>query len=59
MAPDSRVIDISAQKTVDGRRGQEPHIQATVVAAREAWFAVITDNVWFDGDTVAGLEVRD
>ena len=53
------MIDISAQKTVDGRRGEESHVQAAIVAAREAGFALVTDDIWFDGDAVAGLEVRD
>ena len=59
MAPDGRVVDVASQEAVDGRGGQETHVQAAVVAAREAGLAVVADEVGFDGDAVAALEMRD
>lgn len=59
MAPDGRVVDVAAEEAVDGGRGEEAHVEAAVVAAREAGFALVADDVGFDGDAVAGLEVRD
>ncbi len=59
VAPDGRVVDVSPQEAVDGRGGQETHVQAAVIAACEAGFALVADDVRFDGDAVAGFEVRD
>ena len=59
VAPDGRVVDVAAEEAVDGRGGEEAHGEAAVVAAREAGFAVAADDVRFDGDAVAGGEVRD
>lgn len=59
MAPDGRVVDVAAEEAVDGRGGEEAHVEAAVVAAREAGFACVADDVGFDGDAVAGDEVRD
>lgn len=59
VAPHGRVVDVAAQEAVHGRRGQEAHVEAAVVAARQAGFARVADDVRFDGDAVAGLEVRD
>ena len=58
MAPFGRVVDVSSQEAIDGRCGQETHLQAAVVAACEAGFALIADEIRFDGNAVAGLEVR-
>ena len=59
VAPDGRVVDVAPEEAVDGRGGEEAHVEAAVVAAREAGFALVADDVGFDGDAVAGLEVRD
>ena len=59
VAPNGRVVDVAPQEAVDGGRGEETHVEAAVVAAREAGFALVADDVRFDGDAVAGLEVRD
>ena len=59
MAPFSRVVDVSSQEAIDGGCRQETHVQAAVVAAREAGFTFIADEIGFDSDTVARLEVRD
>lgn len=59
VAPDGRVVDVAAQEAVDGRGGEEAHLFAAVVAAREALFAVVADEARFDGDAVTGLQVGD
>lgn len=59
MAPDCGVIDVAAEQAVDGRGGEEAHVEAAVVAAGEAGLALVADDVGFDGDAVAKLEVRD
>ena len=59
VAPDGRVVDVAAQEAVDGRGGEEAHVQAAVVAARQAGLARVADDVRLDGDAVAGLQVRD
>ena len=59
MTPLGRVVDVSSQEAIDGGCRQETHLQAAVVAAREAGFALIADEVWFDGDAVASFKVRD
>lgn len=59
VAPDGWVVDVSPQEAIDGRGGQETHVQAAVIAACEAGFALVADDVRFDGDAVAGFEVRD
>ena len=53
------MIDVSSQQAINRWCRQETHVQATVVAACEARFTLIADDVWFNGDAVAGLEVRD
>ena len=58
MAPFGRVVDVSSQEAIDRGCRQETHLQAAVVAAREAGFAFIADEIWFDGDAVAGFKVR-
>lgn len=57
MAPDGRVVDITAQETVDGRSRQERNVFATVVSSSETGFAGIADDVRLDSDTVADLEM--
>lgn len=59
MAPDGGVVNVAAEEAVDGRGGEEAHVEAAVVAACEAGFAGVADDVGFDGDAVAGAEVRD
>jgi hypothetical protein len=53
------VLEVAAQQPCDGRRREELHALAPVVAACEAGLALAADDVGFDGDTVARLEVRD
>ena len=53
------MVDVSSQKAIDGGCGQETHVQAAVVAAREAGFALVADEIRFDGNAVAFFEVRD
>ncbi len=59
MAPDGGVVDVAAEQAVDGRRGEEAHLVAAVVAAHEAGLAGVAGEPGLDGDAVAGLEVRD
>lgn len=57
VAPLGWVVDVSSQEAVNRGCGQETHLQATVVPAREAGFAFIADEVRFNGDAVSGFEV--
>ena len=59
MAPDSGVIHVATQQAVEGGRRGEFDFFAAVVAAGETGFAFVADDVRFDGDAVADLEVRD
>ncbi len=58
MAPDCRVIDVAAEKTVNGWGREKSHLQAAVVAPCEAGLAGIADDTWLNGDSVADFEVR-
>ena len=51
--------DVAAEEAVDGRGGEEAHVDAAVVAACEAVFAFVADEVGFDCDAVADFEVGD
>ena len=53
------MFEVSAQQASDGRCGEELHAFAAVVAACEAGFAFVADDVWFDGYAVAGFERGD
>lgn len=53
------MIDISSQQPIDRRCGQETHLQASIVTAREAGFALVADEVRFNGNAVPQLEVGD
>ena len=53
------MIDIAAKKAGYRGRGQEEHLFAAVVAAREARLAFVADDVWLDGYAVADLQVGD
>ena len=59
VAPDGRVVDVAAEEAVDGRSGEESHLQAAVIAACEAGFAGMAGEGGLDGDAVADLEVGD
>lgn len=59
MAPDSRVVDIAAKETIDGRSGQEFHLLTAIVPAREAGFAIVTNEARLDSDAIARLKVGD
>jgi len=59
MAPHSRVFEVTAQQAWDGRRGEEKHLVAAVVAACEAGLARMAWDVGLNGYTVAGLEMGD
>jgi hypothetical protein len=59
VAPHGRVREVAAQETCDGRRGEELHLLAAVVAARETRLALVADDVWLDGDAVADFEGGD
>lgn len=59
VAPDGWMVDVAAEEAVDGRGGEEAHVEAAVVAAGQAGFALVADDVGFDGDAVADLEVFD
>ena len=51
--------DVAAEEAVDGRGGEEAHVDAAVVAACEAVFAFVADEVGFDCYAVAYFEVGD
>lgn len=59
MAPDCWVVDVAAEKTVDGWGGEKSHLQAAVIAPCEARLAGIADYTWLNGDAVADFEIRD
>jgi hypothetical protein len=59
MAPDSRVVDISAKETGTRRGGEELDFLATVVSSREAWLAFVADDVGFNGDSIPHFESLD
>lgn len=58
MAPDCRVIDVAAEKTVNWWGREKLHLQAAVIAPCEAGFAGVADDIWLNGDSVADFEVR-
>lgn len=49
------MIDISSQQAVERRRGEKLDVFTPVVAAREAGFAGVADDVRLDGYAVAGF----
>jgi hypothetical protein len=51
------MLEVTTQKTGDGRSGEELYALAAVVATCKARLAFTTDDVGFDGYTVARLEV--
>lgn len=53
------MIDITPKQAVVGWSREELHLQAAVVAPREAGFAGFANDVGFDGDSISRLEVRD
>jgi hypothetical protein len=57
MAPDSGVVDISAEEAWDWRGREELYLLAPVIPAREAWLALVADDVGFDGHAISNLEV--
>lgn len=59
MAPLGRVVDVAAEEAIDGRCGQETHIQAAVVAACQTGFTLIADQVRLDGNAVSDLVCLD
>lgn len=59
VAPHRRVLEVAAEQACDGRCGKEFDGRATVVAACQAGFALVADDVGLDCDTVANLEVCD
>ena len=59
MAPDGRVVDVATKQAVEGGGRGEHDFLAAVVAAGEAGFAFVADDVGFDGDAVAHFEVFD
>lgn len=59
VAPDSRVVDVSAQHAGDGRGGEELDVVAAIVSASQAGLADTAGDVGLDSDTIANLEVLD
>lgn len=59
MAPDCWVVDVAAEEAVDGWSGQKSHLYAAVIAPCEAGFAGVANDIWLNGDSVTGFEVRD
>ena len=59
MAPQGRMVQVAAEKTMEGRCGEELDVQAAIVAASKAGFAGMAYYVRLNGDAVAGLEMRD
>ena len=59
MAPYGGVVDISSEKTVDGRGRQKLHILASIIPTGQARLARIADDVGFNCDSVARFEVLD
>lgn len=59
MAPDCGVGNVATEEAGDGRCGAEEDGFAAVVGACEAGEAGVAGDVGFDGDFVAGFEVRD
>ena len=59
VAPHCGVGDIAAEETVNGRGGEEAHVDAAIVATCEAVFAFVADEVGFDCYAVADFEVGD
>jgi hypothetical protein len=57
VAPHCWMLEVTTQKTGDGRSGEELYALAAVVATCKARLAFTTDDVGFDGYTVARLEV--
>lgn len=50
------MVDIPSQQAVERRRGEEFDVFAAVVAACEAGFAGVADDVRLDGYAVAGFQ---
>ena len=59
MAPHCGVGDIAAEEAVNGWGGKETHVDTAIVAACEAVFAFVADEVGFDRDAIADFEVGD
>jgi hypothetical protein len=59
MAPDSWVIDISAEETRDWRGGKELNLFAAVVSASKTWLAFVADDVRLDGYAVSHFQMFD
>ena len=53
------MIDIAPKQAVLGWSGEELHLQAAVVASREAGFAGIANEVGLDSYTISRLEMLD
>ena len=53
------MCDVAAEEAVNGRGGEEAHVDAAIVAACEAVFALVADEVGFDCYAVADFEVGD
>lgn len=58
MAPDCRVIDVAAEKTVIGWGREKSRVLAAVIAPCEAGLAGVADDIWLNGDSVADFEMR-
>lgn len=59
VAPHCGVGDVAAEEAVNGWGGKETHVDTAVVAACQAVFAFVADEVGFDCDAVADFEVGD
>lgn len=59
VAPHSRVLQVATQQAGDWWCGKELDRLAAVVATCQAGLALVADDVWFDRDAVANLEVCD
>jgi len=59
MAPDGRVIDVSAEETRNRRSRKKLDLFTSIVSSGKAWLAFVADDVWFDGDSISNFEVLD
>jgi hypothetical protein len=59
MAPDGRMVNISAKETGHRWCGQEFDFLASVVSSSEAWLAFVADDVGFNSDSVPHFEMLD
>ncbi len=59
MAPHCGVGDVAAEEAINWRRGEEAHVDAAIIAACEAVFAFVADEVGFDCYAVADFESGD